>query len=298
MKFPLLACCLTLFVSCATPAPTDSWSEGTLSIALSLDSHATDITNSTSQIFDENNSQRTAALEAINDLTTMLRHHSEAWRIMFGYAITSEMILSSSKLGCDKASDIALAFHHLHGKLYQGKLAAQYGIDENAHYKLLFDIRQCSSAQDAFATADRGVEIICQSISNATQTVAVQVKRLNARLIELQAADNKVLTDRQQQLLNRQQRYLTDPNPAYDVQFELAQVATELSANQSNMQHMRSSIDKINELLLQTTLLIEQCSSASQEWAACNNALSRSAAVATQNFRLFKERAEVISSYK
>jgi hypothetical protein len=99
-------------------------------------------------------------------------------------------------------------------------------------------------------------------------------------------------------LLERQKRYQTVVNPRYDVEFELEQVATEISANKSAMSKMLVASNEINGMCLSNKLLLRQCVSACYEWGLCNQSLGLSSNAAMRNFRLFKERTEVISQTK
>ncbi len=295
MKLSLLTCGLTMFVSCATPAPTDAWSEGTLAIAITLEQRAQSLIVGTSQVFRADNSRRDDALAACHDIENTLRAHAQAWRALFAYSATIENELSAKKLDHDKVDVVAHAFNDLHGKLLQTKIAVHFGVDLEAHRQVVVGIRDASSVAQALVVASYGIDSICQTLASATASVGEKVDALNARLLDLYAIDNAPLMQQRQVLLERQQRYQTAVNPAYDVEFELQQVAIEIADNQNSLGEMRTAANSINAMCLANKLLLQQCISACFEWGLCNQALSQSSSAAMQNFRLFEERAEVIS---
>ena len=295
MKFPLLAYCVALFVSCATPAPTDAWSEGTLVIAITLEQRAQSLAIDTSRVFGADNSQREHALSAGHDIENALRAHAQAWRALFAYSATIENELATQKVAYTKNGVIARAFNDLHGRLLQTKLTAHFGLDLDTHREVVMGIGEASSVSEALIIASYGTDVICRSLALATEGVDQQLEHLNQRLIELYAVDSAPLLEQQQLLLERQQRYKTVVNPRYDVEFELEQVAAEIAANKSAMGKMLVASNEINKMCLANKLLLQQCISACYEWGLCHQSLGQSSNAAMQNFRLFEERAEVIS---
>ncbi|MCX8266865.1 MAG: hypothetical protein OTI37_04560, partial [Planctomycetota bacterium] len=257
-KFSLLAYCVALFVSCATPVPTDAWSEGTLVIAITLEKSAQSLATDTSRVFGD----------------------------------------YRERISCGKVEVVARAFNDLHGRLLQTKITAHFGIDLDTHHELVMGIGEASSASEALIIASYGTEVICWSLALATEGVDQQLEHLNQRLIELYAVDSAPLLQQNQLLLERQQRYQTVVNPRYDVEFELEQVASEIAANQSLMNKMLVASNEINAMCLANKLLLQQCISACYEWGLCNQSLGQSSNTAMQNFRLFEERTEVISQTK
>jgi len=298
MKFSLLAYCVALFVSCATPAPTDAWSEGTLVIAITLEKSAQSLATDTSRVFGADNSQRDHALSAGRDIENTLRAHAQAWRALFAYSATIENELTTQKLDYGKVEVVARAFNDLHGRLLQTKIAGHFGLDLDAHRQVVIGIGESSSVSEALVIASYGIDAICRRLALATEGVDQQLEHLNQRLIELYAVDSAPLLEQRQLLLERQQRYQTVVNPRYDVEFELEQVAAEIAANQSLMNKMLVASNEINAMCLANKLLLQQCVSACYEWGLCNQSLGLSSNTAMQNFRLFEERAEVISQTK
>jgi len=298
MKFSLFAYCVALFAGCATPAPTDAWSEGTLVIAITLEQSAQSLATDTSRVFGADNSQREEALSAGRDIENTLRAHAQAWRALFAYSATIENELTAQKLDYAKIEVVARAFNDLHGRLLQTKIAANFGLDLDAHRQVVIGIGESSSVNEALVIASYGMDTICQRLALATEGVTQQLEHLNKHLIELYAIDSAPLLQQRQVLLDRQQRYQTVVNPRYDVEFELEQVAAEITANQSAMSKMLVASNEINKMCLSNKLLLQQCISACYEWGLCNQSLGKSSNTAMQNFRLFEERAEVISQTK
>jgi hypothetical protein len=298
MKFSLLAYCVASFVSCATPAPTDAWSEGTLVIAITLEKSAQSLAADTSRVFGADNTQREDALSAGRDMENTLRAHAQAWRALFAYSSTIENELTTQKLDYGKVEVVARAFNDLHGRLLQTKIAAHFGLDLDAHRQVVIGIGESSSVSEALVIASYGIDTICRRLALATEGVDQQLEHLNKRLIELCAMDSAPLLQQRQVLLERQQRYQTVVNPRYGVEFELEQVAAEIAANQSAMSKMLVASNEINEMCLTNKLLLQQCVSACYEWGLCNQSLGLSSNTAMQNFRLFEERTEVISQTK
>ena len=298
MKFSLLAYCVALFVSCATPTPTDAWSEGTLVIAITLEQRAQSLAIDTSRVFGADNSQREQALSAGHHIENALRAHAQAWRALFAYSATIESELATQKVAYTKNGVIARAFNDLHGRLLQTKLTAHFGLDLDTHREVVMGIGEASSVSEALIIASYGTDVICRSLALATEGVDQQLEHLNQRLIELYAVDSAPLLEQRQLLLERQQRYKTVVNPRYDVEFELEQVAAEIADNQSLMNKMLVATNELNAMCLANKLLLQQCVSACYEWGLCNQSLGQSSNAAMQNFRLFEERTEVISQTK
>ena len=298
MKFSLLAYCVALFVSCATPTPTDAWSEGTLVIAITLEQRAQSLATDTSRVFGADNSQREHALSAGRDIENALRAHAQAWRALFAYSATIENELTTQKLDYGKVEVVARAFNDLHGRLLQTTIAGHFGLDLDAHRQVVIGISESSSVSEALIIASYGTDVICRSLALATEGVDQQLEHLNQRLIELYAVDSAPLLEQRQLLLERQQRYKTVVNPRYDVEFELEQVAAEIADNQSLMNKMLVATNELNAMCLANKLLLQQCVSACYEWGLCNQSLGQSSNAAMQNFRLFEERTEVISQTK
>ncbi|MAU93407.1 MAG: hypothetical protein CMJ93_04285 [Planctomycetes bacterium] len=298
MKFSLLAYCVALLVSCATPAPTDAWSEGTLVIAITLEQRAQSLATDTSRVFGADNSQREHALSAGRDIENALRAHAQAWRALFAYSATIENELATQKTTYTKNGAIAHAFNDLHGRLLQTKLTAHFGLDLDTHREVVIGIGEASSVSEALIVASYGTDVICQSLALATEGVEQQLEHLNQRLVELYAVDSAPLLEQQRLLLGRQQRYQAVVNPRYDVEFELEQVAAEIAKNQSLMDKTLVATNELNAMCLANKLLLQQCVSACYEWGLCNQSLGQSSSAAIQNFRLFEERTEVISETK
>jgi hypothetical protein len=298
MKFSLLAYCVASFVSCATPAPTDAWSEGTLVIAITLEKSAQSLAADTSRVFGADNTQRDDALSAGRDIENTLRAHAQAWRALFVYSATIENELTTQKLDYGKVEVVSRAFSDLHERLLQTKIAANFGLDLGADRQVVIGIGESSSVREALVIASYGIDAICRRLALATEGVEQQLEHLNKRLIELYAIDSAPLLQQRQVLLERQQRYQTVVSPRYDVEFELEQVAVEISANQRAMSKMLVASNEINEMCLSNKLLLQQCVSACYEWGLCNQSLGRSSSTVMHNFRLFEERAEVISQTK
>ena len=297
MKLSLFACCLALFVSCATPAPTDSWSEGTLAIALKLEEQSLKLQSETSVVFGNGSLQRASALKSCEEIEDLLSAHSLAWRALYSYSATIENILAEQKLDYDKVAVIASAFNDLHGKLLQTKIAAHFGVDLNAHRQIVQGIQSSSNTIGALHIASLGIDSICRRMAKGTETIGYQLSGLNSELISLHDTDFAPLIKSHQLLLERQQRYQTAVNPRYDVDFELSQVAKELKASEASMLRMHKVKDAINKMFINSSLMLKQCINACYEWGLCSQSLSENTNSATQNFRLFKERAEVISNY-
>ncbi|MDE0586339.1 MAG: hypothetical protein OSB63_06950 [Planctomycetota bacterium] len=295
MKFPLLAYCVALFASCATPAPTDAWSEGTLVIAITLEQRAQSLATDTSRVFGADNSQREDALSAGRDIENTLRAHAQAWRALFAYSATIENELMTQKLDYAKIEVVAHAFNNLHERLLQTKITENFGLDLDAHRQIVMGMGESSSVGEALVIASYAIDAMCRRLALATEGVEQQLEHLNKRLIELYATDSAPLLQQRQVLLKRQQRYQTVVNPRYDVEFELEQVAAEIAANKSAMSKMLVASNEINKMCLANKLLLQQCVSACYEWGLCHQSLGQSSNAAMQNFRLFEERAEVIS---
>ncbi|MFT7517566.1 MAG: hypothetical protein ACI84O_001361 [Myxococcota bacterium] len=298
MKFSLFVCGAALFVSCAAQPPTDNWSEGSLAIALTLEQQAQQLTAITSQAFGAANSQHALAMSACAEIEHLMRGHSLAWRALFSYATTIEKVLAKSRLDSKNINAIAQAFNELHSKLLQTNIATHFGVDLNTHRQIISGIQQSSSTRQALMVVSLGVAEICQELAKATTEIVEQLDALNMQLLELQKLDNLALLERNQLLLARQQRYKSAVDPRYDAEFEMLQVAKEITANQVAMSEMDRNAEALNKLFLDNKLLLQQCVSAYYEWGLCSQALTKSSVAVTQDFRLFQERAEVISGYE
>ncbi|MDP6962738.1 MAG: hypothetical protein QGF46_01070 [Planctomycetota bacterium] len=298
MKFSALVAGLLLISSCAAPPPSDSWSEGSLAIALVIDSESSRYYTETAQIFDASHSERTAALKASEIFADDIRRHSQAWRTMYSFASTIESTLAGQSLEFDKINATALAVDDYHRQLLQSGFGPYLRFNLNSHQRIIDRINECYTVAEAIEICAAVAETTSQQLTLSWTKLEAQLKQLSELLLGLNKKANSDLLRQHQLLLDRQQRYQTAVDPPYDSDFELKQVAREIELSLSTLQDYYQTSNKLNYLNTYYSQLIQQCIIAGDEWWRCIQSLSGDARAATQNFRLFKERAEAIQALR